>query len=225
MAKFESNIFSIALGSVGSTTFSRARDRRGRIQTARSRVIPANPQTQPQTDARNNLTDSVRMAQQYLITESKPIWDRAVSKLPAYQSLMSVFQRAKIGSSGAVTFVNLVTGIYLGRLVQTDFNYSFPNPNEAHINWDPPLIGNQSPNDVLHGFVASRTFNAAFPPQNRMFVFGTQLPLKIRSDGNAFYDITNLANRGAGIAIMAYFVSPNINPSEAGGLMDMTIFL
>lgn len=95
MAKFEGNIWSKAAGSIGSITFSQARARQGKIQTARDRVIPTNPQTPQQMSARDNLSDSVFIARAIANGPDSTAFDRAVSKLPAYQSLMSIYQKAK----------------------------------------------------------------------------------------------------------------------------------
>lgn len=101
MAKFAGNIFTKARGSIGSTTFSEARDRQGKVQTARQRVTPINPQTPDQVSARDNMSDSVFLVKGIIARGLASPFDRSVSKLPAYQSLLSLYQNAKsvVGSN------------------------------------------------------------------------------------------------------------------------------
>lgn len=96
MAKFAGNIFTKARGSIGSTTFSEARDRQGKVQTARQRVTPLNPQTPDQVSARDNMSDSVFMVRGILARDYAFNFNRSVSKLPAYQSLLSIYQNVKL---------------------------------------------------------------------------------------------------------------------------------
>lgn len=95
MAKFRGNIFTIARGSVGSMTFSVARDRTGKVQTARQRTVPINPNTPGQVSARDNLTDTVDIVRNVRSQVNQSVFDRSVSKLPAYQSLVSTYNRHK----------------------------------------------------------------------------------------------------------------------------------
>lgn len=104
MAKFKGNIWTKARGSIGSITFSEARDRKGKVQTARDRVTPLNPQTTNQTNARNNLTDSVFIVRGIQSQVGLAPFDRGISKLPGYQGLMSTYQKSKTANSSNITF-------------------------------------------------------------------------------------------------------------------------
>src|SRR5690625_4960047 len=107
MEKFRNNIFSEALGSIGGMTFSLARVRKGKIQTARQRGVPLNPQSPAQTLARTNMKDSVVIARE--VNDFYPFrsFDRTVSKLPGHQSLLSVYQGVKQVSGSNI----FVTGV------------------------------------------------------------------------------------------------------------------
>jgi len=104
MAKFKGNIWTKARGSIGSITFSEARDRKGKVQTARDRVTPLNPQTTNQTKARDNLTDSVFIVRGIQSQIGLEPFDRGISKLPGYQGLMSTYQKSKYLNSSAIIF-------------------------------------------------------------------------------------------------------------------------
>jgi len=104
MAKFKGNIWTKARGSIGSITFSEARDRKGKVQTARDRVTPLNPQTTNQTNARNNLTDSVFIVRGIQSQIGLEPFDRGISKLPGYQGLMSTYQKSKFNNGTAIYF-------------------------------------------------------------------------------------------------------------------------
>lgn len=93
MAKFRSNIWGKAAGSIGGIVFSEARNRQGKIQTARERVVPLNPGTPEQEIHRQKMQLCTAIANQVGIVDLRLYWDRAVSKLPGFQSLVSAYHR------------------------------------------------------------------------------------------------------------------------------------
>lgn len=102
MAKFNGNIFNRALGSIGGNTFSQARYRGGKVQTGRQRVAPANPQTPSQQTVRTNFRDSILISSLIRGEDIYPAFDYAVSKLPAFQSITSIFQHVKRLQNGQI---------------------------------------------------------------------------------------------------------------------------
>ena len=106
--------------SIGSITFSEARNREGKIQTARERVTPTNPQSAGQTEARNNLSDSVNIVQEVQGDGLLSVFDRSVSKLPGYQSLMSLYQRSKAVSGNDIVANSSPANIRRGQSIRVD---------------------------------------------------------------------------------------------------------
>lgn len=91
MARFNGNIFNRALGSIGGQTFSQARDRRGKVQTGRQRVAPANPKTSAQQEARQRIGFASNLLGQIPAYSGSPAWSVLPTHLPNFQKFQRYF--------------------------------------------------------------------------------------------------------------------------------------
>lgn len=101
MARFDHNIFSKSNGSIGGITFSQARAREGKVQTARERVIPSNPDTPPQQNTRLRMKDAQTILANTGAEIYRRFWNRQVEKLAGAQSLISkIMAFSRLSSTG-----------------------------------------------------------------------------------------------------------------------------
>lgn len=150
MAKFRGNIWTRAAGSIGSITFSKARTREGFVQTARDRVVPLNPQTPAQVSARAKLSSSNFIARTLGPSAYQSDWDRAISKLPGYQSLVSMLQAASIHDTGNIDLVNSPPDSPLGNLHFPDtFAVAHSGSGLWAVDWSTELGENGANDDEL----------------------------------------------------------------------------
>lgn len=89
MATFNGNIFGRARKSMGGITFLKTQARNGTQQAARQKVRPHDPKTQKQMSQRERMKYAVDVERLIGTKNIDPIWNRAISKLPPYQSFVS----------------------------------------------------------------------------------------------------------------------------------------
>lgn len=165
MAKFSGNIFNRARGSIGGNTFSQARYRKGKLQTGRQRVTPANPKTPAQESQRDILAAClaiVRNAGQIIYRNQ---WNNQISKLPGYQSLMSVLMHMSSTTTEEVDVSGFYPTIQSGEL-------HFPNTivfnpsavdNTVEINWSTELGTNGKSTDQFFYLIWTSVFERNIP--------------------------------------------------------------
>lgn len=215
MAKFEGNIFTKAGGSIGSITFSRARDRQGKVQTARERVIPINPQTAPQTNARDNMRDSVRIVRYIVSRGYAGVFDRSVSKLPGYQSLISIYQNNKTNDGTNITFVSTPPDIRRGRNINLQI-VSVVNHGggEYEINFSVSGEPVESTDELVIMCVC-RSISSPGTGGFRSEIFTVSPPLGTQT----FVDMGNFLGEESGLFFGAFIHRVGTNdPSSAGAV-------
>lgn len=89
MSKLEGGIFSNPSGQTAGIVFGAARGRRGKVVTARQKVIPANPNTIAQQLQRNKFKEALSYTRNAGSTIYQVDWNRAVGQLPGFQSMMA----------------------------------------------------------------------------------------------------------------------------------------
>jgi len=94
MAKLEGGIFSNPSGKTAGIVFGAARTRQGKKVTARQLVPPSNPNTTAQQAQRGKFTDCLAIVRHLGAECYQSDFNRAISQLPGFQSLMSVFMNA-----------------------------------------------------------------------------------------------------------------------------------
>jgi hypothetical protein len=111
MAKLEGGIFSNPSGKTAGIVFGAARTRQGKKVTARQLVPPSNPNTASQQTQRGKFSDALDIVR-YLGAEIyQDYFNRAISQLPGFQSMMSIFMNAMDSSKelSAPPTINLGT--------------------------------------------------------------------------------------------------------------------
>lgn len=218
MAKFDFGIFSKAGGSIGGTTFSRARDRQGKVQTARQRVAPSNPQTAAQTAVRDNFRDTLDIVRTVGSEVYQEDFDRSISKLPGYQSMFSVFQRSKEEVDTNIVVNAVQPDTPLGNLDRTSWS-SNPTGNDTfQFIWDTALQGNQSADDIpCYGAIVQEFPVASIGGDRVVFYAGGLFGDEVRSNGSAFVDMQGFPGVASGFYGFLYFrpasESPVTSPS------------
>lgn len=91
MAKLTGGIFSNVSGQTGGIVFGAARTRQGKVVTARQKVIPANPNTPAQQIQRTKFKECQDAVRGVGASIYQIDWNRAISQLPGFQSMNSVF--------------------------------------------------------------------------------------------------------------------------------------
>jgi hypothetical protein len=102
MAKVTGGLHGVPAGNVGGVVYGAARDRLGKIVTARQKVIPANPQSTDQTIQRNKFSDALEIVRSIGPGTYQDEWNRTIGQLPGFQSLMSIFLDAQ-DAAGTLT--------------------------------------------------------------------------------------------------------------------------
>jgi hypothetical protein len=112
MARLEGGIFSRPRGKTGGVVFGAARTREGKMVTSRLLVSPSNPNTAAQQAQRGIFKYALWLVRTIGSAIYRVDWNRAISQLPGFQSLMSVFMN-NLTSAGqmslAIETVNLGT--------------------------------------------------------------------------------------------------------------------
>lgn len=111
MATLENGIMGRVKGKIGGIVFSSARGKEGKLNTARSFVKPANPQTTDQTTQRTFFSAAVEIVRRIGSAIYTDDWNRANGQNAGFQSLVSVILGARTDGTNfaAPAEVNLGT--------------------------------------------------------------------------------------------------------------------
>ena len=111
MAKLDGGLLGRVTGKIGGIVFSSARGPAGKLNTARSYVRPANPNTTDQQTQRGFFSAAVEIVRRIGSSIYTNDWNRASGQNAGFQSLVSVILGAKTGSTNftAPAEVNLGT--------------------------------------------------------------------------------------------------------------------
>lgn len=205
MAKFRSNIWGKAAGSIGGIVFSEARDRQGKVQTARQRVVPLNPQTPAQQIQRQKMQLCTAIANQVGIQDLRLYWDRAVSKLPGFQSLVSAYQRTYYIAGTVILGDREMRPYFLGDYpgVELTSLEDSGTPGVLDFSWSTSVPPGGASSDNLH-IVAS-------PMEMDLGEIGPNAAVYLtnfrRSDGSAVIDMRSTFDPDQG-ALVVVWVSP-----------------
>lgn len=123
MSKLTGGIFSNPSGKTAGIVFGAARTRQGKKVTARQLVPPSNPNTAPQQLQRGKFGDALDIVRFLGADIYQSDFNRAISQLPGFQSMMSVFMNAIDGSKN----LTVPPEINLGQL-------HFPDTMTIHSN-------------------------------------------------------------------------------------------
>lgn len=194
MAKFNGNIFNRAAGSIGGNTFSQARYRGGKLQTARQRVSPSNPRTNPQKIQRSRVKLVSSELKQINFTHAREAFRNSVAKLPSFQALQKILIDATKGGVNSAFFN------------QTPHEVISPG---IHI---PATINaSQSAGVVTFTWSTENSNNGKATDRVYILYFGFQADDR---DNNNFYAHTvPTTNRGAG----SQSFTPAVSPSHTAG--------
>lgn len=91
MARLNGGIFSRPSGKTGGIVFGAARTRQGKVVTSRLLVTPSNPNTAGQQSQRNQFKSAMAIVRALGSVVYQKDFNRSVSQLPGFQSLMSTF--------------------------------------------------------------------------------------------------------------------------------------
>jgi hypothetical protein len=91
MAKLDGGVFSRPRGKTGGLVFGAARTRQGKVATVRQLVPPSNPNTAAQQTQRTKFKEALEIVRQIGKSIYGSDWNRAISQLPGFQSMMSIF--------------------------------------------------------------------------------------------------------------------------------------
>lgn len=94
MARLEGGIFSRPRGKTGGLVFGAARTREGKVVTSRLLVNPSNPNTTEQQTQRNKFKESLAIVRAIGASIYQDDFNRSISQLPGFQSMMSIFMNA-----------------------------------------------------------------------------------------------------------------------------------
>jgi len=111
MAKLDGGIFSNPSGKTAGIVFGAARTRQGKKVTARQLVSPSNPNTAGQQVQRGKFSDSLDIVRFLGAEIYQSDFNRAISQLPGFQSMMSIYMNAMDASKelSAPSTINLGT--------------------------------------------------------------------------------------------------------------------
>jgi hypothetical protein len=146
MARISGGIFSRPRGSVSDVVFGAARTRTGKVVTAREKVPPSNPNTPAQQTVRNKFKDALQIVKAIGPSIYVTDFNRAVSQLPGWQSLMSIFTRkldasftllepddVQLGTLHFPVTFTIATGAGPGEIVLTWSGEFGPNGTAADV--------------------------------------------------------------------------------------------
>jgi len=169
MARLNGGIFSRPSGKTGGLIFGAARTRQGKVVTSRLLVIPSNPRTAAQQSQRSQFKSAMAIVRALGATVYKIDFNRAVSQLPGFQSLMSTFI---LNLSGALLlskpntlnlgglYFPLTTSMTIDHVTKlATFTYTEENGDNGTINDDancyiiPAASADRVPGNVANGAI------------------------------------------------------------------------
>lgn len=147
MATITGGITGRPRGSIAGIVFGAARGRRGKLVTAREKVIPANPNTPAQQTQRSKFRDCLFIVREIGPSIYQDDWNRAVNQLPGFQSLMSIM----LGNMDGNGLLTEPSDVPLGDLHFPDtFDYSQSvTTKKVQADWSAELGGNGTVGDEL----------------------------------------------------------------------------
>lgn len=95
MSKITGGLLGLVSGKIADVVFSSARGRTGKINTARQKVIPANPRTTAQVLVRSLFSRALGIVRFLAASIYSSDWDRSIGQLPGFQSMNSVLLNAR----------------------------------------------------------------------------------------------------------------------------------
>lgn len=128
MATFNGNIFGRARKSIGGITFLKSQARTGTQQAARQRVVPKDQKSPAQMSQRDKMKYAVAVERLITVSELKPGWNRAVSKLPPYQSFISYLLKSMDKSKSTPSLGSFLPPVGNGELGQVKIRHVQQQP-------------------------------------------------------------------------------------------------
>ena len=133
MSKLKGGIFSKPSGQTAGLVFGAARTRTGKVATVRQLVPPSNPDSPAQRTQRNKFKEALAIVRAIGASVYKDDFNRSISQLPGFQSLMSIITNSLTDSLemlppaptnlGTLHFPDSVTtGSGLANFVTLDFS-------------------------------------------------------------------------------------------------------
>jgi len=102
MSRLTGGIFSEVSGTTAGVTFGKARTREGKVTTGRQYTIPSNPNTAGQQTQRSKFSNAKNIVRACTSGWYQDAFNRAVSQLPGFQSMMSIVLNA-LGSTSTLS--------------------------------------------------------------------------------------------------------------------------
>jgi len=201
MAVLDGGLFSRPRGKTGGIVFGAARTRTGKQVTSRLLVPPANPNTTAQQTQRNKFSESLAIVRGIGSDVYADDFNRAISQLPGFQSLMSVMLKNmdddKILSEPA--------DINLGTLHYPDTGPTLTPGSSGSINigWSSELGDNGTASD--ESVIIAIATNPDSSPESRVVAISTGAAREDESDAIGGFSagaevLVGLYFRGAGTA-------------------------
>lgn len=162
MAKLDGGIFSRPRGKTAGIVFGAARTRQGKVATARQLVPPSNPNTAGQQSQRNKFKECLEIVRKIGADVYRSDWNRAVSQLAGFQSMMSILMN-NMDSSFVLSAPSTTN---LGTLHAPDtIGFSAAGPGEVNMDYSEELGDNGTDDDMAYVILIEA--NSAGTPQER----------------------------------------------------------
>jgi len=203
MAKMNGSIFGRARNSIGGVTFLKGLAREGTQQTARQKVKPNDPRSNAQKSQRSKMSFAVANERLMGIEKLKPMWDSAISKLPAYQSFMSYLLNS-MRDSDTVPKLGYFTPV----VGKGDLHYpetialNTPSSGNWSLNWSDETGENGSPDDRIYIFEMGIQENTEMDNP----IIGVAAAGSYRSDKSQTLGTTDALRNYGGLMVATCFV-------------------
>jgi hypothetical protein len=149
MSKLDGGIFSNPSGKTAGIVFGAARTRQGKKVTARQLVSPSNPNTAAQQTQRGKFSDSLDIVRFLGSEVYQSDFNRAISQLPGFQSMMSIYMNAMDDSK----VISAPPAVNLGTLHFPDtFTLSGGAAGDLDVNLSAEVGDNGTINDEVVAF-------------------------------------------------------------------------
>lgn len=147
MAILEGNPYGRLIGTLAQTVGGAARGRRGKLNTIRTKVTPANPNTTDQVTQRTKFRDCLDVTRDFGPEIYQSDLNRAIGELPGFQSTMSVL----LSSINESYVFSAPPSILLGDVhVPSTFDASAGvSGGDIKVDWSTELGDNGNDNDKL----------------------------------------------------------------------------
>lgn len=191
--------------------FSQARNRQGKIQTARERVVPLNPSTPEQQLSRQKMQLCTAIANQVGVQDLRLYWDRAVSKLPGFQSLVSAYQRTYYISGVDIIGDREMRPYHLGDYpgVELTSLEDSGTPGVLDLTWDTSVPPMGASSDRLHIIASPMEMTLGEIGPNA----AVYLTNRTRNNGSASIDMRSTFDPFQGALVVVWVVPQELVPS------------